>query len=253
VSEDNQRKATDVLLELEKKLDLVLGFLRTQDLTIKLLSNKVNELSAELNKILPNSPKPTVEAVVLSNNQVNPPNHAMMIAAANNLPLEQSPKGFPRTSRPETYAGDDSYLNSPKMPLQMPKPPIKSEVVIPDAAMKQNVKPPQQTQSPKPPKQPDEYQVQKGTMINVEQRIVNRENKSVFLADVEIFNIDSGEKTYKGRTNGTGKWMAALPLGKYRVVIRKRESVTKTNVEVNQEVVVDGSESPLRLQTMIFK
>lgn len=247
MSEDKQRKATDVLLELEKKLELVLGFLRTQDLTIKLLSNRVNELSVELSKFSPDTPKPTVEAVnVVNNTQVNPPNHSQMVVAANNLPLEQNPKGFPRTSRPETYSGDNTYLNPPKMPMQMTKPPPKAEVVVPDVAMQQEKLKP-------PPKQPGVPKPQSGSTINVEQRIVNREGKSVFLADVEVFNIDSGEKVYKSRTNGTGKWVAPLPIGKYRVVVRKREPVTKANLEINQEVVVDGSESPLRLQMMIFK
>lgn len=248
MSENKQRKATDVLLELEEKLDLVITYLRTQDMTIKLLSNAVNELKAELSKLSPNAPRPTIEAVnLVNNNQISPPSNSIMVTSASNLPIEQAPKGFPRTSRPETYAGDDSYLNSPKMPLQMPKLP-KAEIVVPDVATKQNISQPPQKQ--KPTQQP---QTQKGSVINVEQRIVNRDSKSVFLADVEIFDIDSGEKVHKTRTNGTGKWMAALPVGKYRVVIRKREPVMKTNVEVSQEIVVDGNESPLRLQMMIFK
>lgn len=258
MSEDKQRKASDVLVELEKKLDLVLGFLRTQDLTIKLLSNKVNELSAQLSEVSSeDGPRPTVEAVNISGNQINPPNHTMMVPAANNLPMEQAPKGFRRTSRPETYAGDNSYLEPPKMPLQMPRQPPKSEVVVPDAAMKQKPPQPPQSQQPQqpqqPPQPPQQQPAKAGSSVNVEQRIVNREGKSVFLADVEVFNIDSGEKVHKSRTNGTGKWMASLPFGKYRVVIRKREPVTKANIEVNQEVVVDGTESPLKLQMMIFK
>ena len=36
------RKATDVLLELEAKINLLLDIVRSQDLNIKVLSNKLN-------------------------------------------------------------------------------------------------------------------------------------------------------------------------------------------------------------------
>src|SRR5690606_19395204 len=57
------------------------------------------------------------------------PEKEIPIPSEISLPIEAQPKGFRRTSRPETYAGDDSYLNrnnemaAPKMPLQIPKPP----------------------------------------------------------------------------------------------------------------------------------
>ncbi len=38
-----ERKATDVLLDLEKKVDLILGYLKTIDLNNKLILNKLNK------------------------------------------------------------------------------------------------------------------------------------------------------------------------------------------------------------------
>ena len=89
--------------------------------------------------------------------------------------------------------------------------------------------------------------------IPVVQRILNKDGKSVFLADVEITDLASSQSVYKGRTNGTGKWMASLGVGAYRVVIRKKESAQQARMEAIQDVQVDGSRSPLELQTLIIK
>jgi len=89
--------------------------------------------------------------------------------------------------------------------------------------------------------------------VPVMQRIVDKNGKSVFLADVEIIDVSSGEQASKTRTNGTGKWMATLSPGDYKVIIRKRESLTKEKIEVIQDVRVDGTQSPFDLQTMIIK
>jgi hypothetical protein len=47
--------------------------------------------------------------------------------------------------------------------------------------------------------------------------------------------------------------MASLPIGAYRVLIRKRESLTKEKLEAAQDIQVDGSQSPLDLPIMIIK
>jgi predicted phage tail protein len=90
-------------------------------------------------------------------------------------------------------------------------------------------------------------------IVPVEQRVVDRNGKSVFLADVEIMDVSSGEQVSKSRTNGTGKWMAALPLGNYKVTVRKLESLTREKVEAIQTIKVDGTESPLKLPMVIIK
>jgi hypothetical protein len=266
------RKATDVLLELESKVDTALSIIRAQDLNLKLLSNKLNSLIEKLDKqpelksFVNRAPQFTVEAVQTS---AAPPQFAqpapvekqVPIFSDYKLPVEEAPLGFRRTSRPETYSGD-VYLPKPVEPKPAEPPAVKfptqvvkappgrtagpAEVMVPPQATKQ---PPPQSSTP--PTQP-QAQANKGS-VPVEQRIVDKNGKSVFLADVEIVDLTTGDQIFKTRTNGAGKWAAALAVGSYRVTISKRESLTKQKVEVVQDVQVTGMESPLMLQMMIIK
>lgn len=263
--EKEPRKATDVLLQMESKLNIALEIIRNQDLNIKILSNKINSVLAILEKqstskivvetvnTIPTSPMLIPKAGPLSEREV-------AISAESHLPVENSPQGFRRTSRPETFTGDDVYLGqqATKYPTQLPKTPMTGantpppgrsvgEAIIPDKASKKldvSTVP----SNPQPIKQ---------NVINnaipVSQRVVNSHGKSLFLADVEILDLTSMQTVVKTRTNGTGKWSASLGMGSYRVFIRKLDSGTKERLEVKQDITIDGSQSPLELQAVIVK
>ena len=267
------RKATEVLVDLESKIDVLLDVVRAQDFNIKILSNKLNSVMEQLQKTQAAPPKITVEAIQTPigitpvTNPVQPPvtnpfvqmpvadpDKSIPVAAEAKLPQDSSPQGFRRNSRPETYAGDNAYLphaeEGHRMPMQIPKPPpgrTGNDVVVPQPTKQ---KPPQQ-----PQKQAEQTQSQPTVRGNIPviQRIVDRNNKSVFLADVEVTDLTTSQPVFKTRTNGTGKWMASLGIGAYRVVVRKRESVTKERVEAVQDIQVDGTQSPLELPVMIIK
>jgi hypothetical protein len=259
------RKATDVLLDIEKKLDIALNIIRTQDLSIKILSNKLNGVLEALEKQSKEPPKITVEAVNTMRPPPNPfqdPAKQIMVSSEFNLPLEETPKGFRRTSRPETFAGDNAYLNKqgpvdPKFPVQIPKAPPGRDPQRPPPGREAEVvvAPP----APKPKAPTNVRQQPAGgpqSSIPVMQRVVNAQGKSLFLADVEIIDLASMQpvpSTVKIRTNGTGKWMTSLGVGNYRVIIRKLEPANKQRLEATQDIQVDGSVSPLELQTIIIK
>jgi hypothetical protein len=268
--EQEPRKATDVLLQLESKVDSLVTIIQTLDFNIKVLSNKLNEIMKSLDKQQA-PPKIVVEAVQapLHNPEAQAvtwaqplrvdPERAIPITAADKLPQVDTSQGFRRTSRPETYAKEAQQMQPPvptqslpnvQFPSHTPKPPpgrSVGETVVAPPAVKAK---PMETM-------PDEQlQVSASEMhhvIPVEQRVVDRNGKSVFLADVEVINVLNGEQVNKTRTNGMGKWMAPLPVGTYQVTIRKHESVTKTKVEATQTIKVDGLQSPLKLQTVIIK
>lgn len=272
--ESTPRKASDVLLDLEKKLDIALSIIRSQDLNIKILSNKLNSVMESMEKQSKIPQKITVEAVnttklpTVQSPQFSEFNQEKQIPISSEdiLPLDMEPKGFRRTSRPESYAGDDAYLSpapsknqvQPKFPAQAPKaPPGRSQVepppgrgndaVVPPAAVKQKAVPPtvkQQQQQPRSVVQ---------NAIPVMQRVVDGSGKSLFLADVEVIDLSSMQAVVRTRTNGTGKWMASLGVGTYRVVIRKIEKLSGEKKETLQEIMVDGSQSPFELQTIIIK
>lgn len=267
---DTPRKASDVLLSMESTLNTLVGIIQAQDLNIKVLSNKLNNLMQAMEKQATAAPKVTVETVnsfpasPFQQMQTLDPERQIPISSESKLPVETSPKGFRRTSRPETFEGDNAYLSEtksvqPKFPMQMPKPPPGREV---EAMVPPNkpVIPPSKAEAPPLPipeatsaPAPKGRQTAPQNAIPVQQRIVDRGGKSVFLADVEIVAHETGETVSKTRTNGTGKWQAVLGIGSYRVTIRKRESLTKEKVEAVQDVHVDGSQSPLELQVMIIK
>lgn len=258
------RKASEVLLELETKLDILLGIIKAQDLNNKIISNKLNAIMEKLDKQPIAPPKITMEAA----NTVNPfaqmapvdPNKQIPVSADFNLPVEESPTGFRRNSRPETYAGDNAYLTKPpkppepKFPTQLPKmppAPPKVDIVVPPTALGRS----NGQVFPPPPSKETAAQSQQlvQNAIPVMQRVVDANGKSVFLADVEITDLSTMQQVFKNRTNGTGKWMASLPIGAYRVTIRKRESVSKEKLEAAQDIQVDGSQSPLELPLMIIR
>lgn len=266
------RKATDIILELEQKVDALLNIVRTQDLNLKIISNKLNTVTEALEKKEPAAgPRITAESVRPTNHTQQP---TIPVTSEASLPLESEPKGFRRTSRPETFAGDDAYLKPQastvnlKYPVQLPEgaqqgqvapgmrpppgrgpeagPAKPAEVVVPKAQTPSK-------QEPVPQERPKAATQIIQNAIPIQQRVVNAHGKSLFLADVEIINLSTMTSVTKTRTNGTGKWMTSLGVGQYRVIIKKMDSATKEVMEVTQDVDIDGSQSPLELQTIIIK
>jgi hypothetical protein len=273
------RKATDVLVELEAKINALSGTIQSMDLNIKILSNKLSEVMKSLDKQQAEPPRILVEAIQTPSVATAPqavfgkmpgidPERSIVVKAESKLPEMEVP-GFRRTSRPESFSGDGAYLKRAGVPAphetpfgpgnKLPKPAASpppgrsgNDVPATPALTLKN----KAASSPQPETQ-SQAKAMTGMdthgIVPVEQRVVDRNGKSVFLADVEIVDLSSGEQVSKSRTNGTGKWMAALPLGQYRVTIRKLESITREKVEAIQTIDVDGTESPLKLQMVIIK
>jgi hypothetical protein len=293
------RKATDVLLDVESKVNTLLDIVRSQDLVIKVLSNKLNDVIGRLDKQQSGQPKIVVEAVNTAPARAaivppgfdqipaGEPERNIPITAESRLPESSSPQGFRRSSRPETYAGDNAYLPHPeqelRMPVQLPKMPSGKQnanppppgrepssdmsVMAPPEAManprnnKRGVMAPPNPfgsgvgQSQQNPQMEEERPAPLSAQgqVPVMQRCVDKNGKSVFLAPVEITDLSNGQIIFKGRTNGTGKWMASLGIGGYRVVITKQASMNKEKLEAVQDIQVDGTQSPLELPMMIIK
>ncbi len=239
------RKATDILLEILMKLDQVIAFQRTQDLNVKIISNKLNNLISELEK-LPEGAEfkmnPSVEV---------PPLEFLPLP----LPVEQSPLGFRRTSRPETYT-------TPEQRDQTTRPMPKVEAADTGKRPAQVAAPPQHV-VPKPAPADDWKTISMPNMqseengpagkVAVSQRLVDKNNKVIFLASVEIINKATNELALKTRTNSMGKWQAVLSPGTYTVNIAKSESMSKEKVQMNQEIRIDGKNSTQELPMVIAK
>jgi hypothetical protein len=283
------RKATDVLLDLESKVDTLLGLVQSQDLVIKVLSNKLNDVMSKLDKSLAGPPRIVVETVQAPHPQTanippgftqlpaGDPDRTVPFAAETNLPQTDTPQGFRRNSRPETYA-KTLPGEVVKLPMQLPN--------MPQVSVSPNGPPPgrgpgsevptglpvrQQPSKtskggavmPVPQQQEPAQAVDDGippfpmygeqNQIPVSQRCVDKNGKSIFLAGVSIVNSDNGQPVFQGRTSGTGKWSAPLSVGSYRVTVSKQGSSIREKIEAVQDVHVDGSKSPLDLPMMIIK
>lgn len=245
--EQPPRKASDVLLELETKVNQLLGLAKNQDLKLGLISNKLNAVM-ELMRKAPVAPAPTFSAEVADEVFPSYQSKEIPVISEETLPQEHNPKGFRRTSRPESYAGDNAI--PPKQKATPKPPPGRAEVFVPPQAMAKI-----QSQAPTdiPILAPVAQEQGNSNVVPVMQRVVDRNGKSVFLADVEIIDLTTSQPIFKTRTNGTGKWMASMVPGHYKVLIRKVESLTKERVETPQEIIVDGSKSPLELPMLIIK
>lgn len=246
--EQEPRKASDVLLALEAKIEALLGIVKNQDLKIGIISNKLNAVMEMIRNQPKSSEKFNVEAI----NEVSFPGYvqdlekSIPISSDFKLPLEDNPKGFRRTSRPESYAGDNAVLPKPKTNVGPKPPPGRAEVIIPPEVINKTV-------PIEKPAAPQSQTQTNNNAIPVMQRVVDRNGKSVFLADVEILDLSNNQQIFRTRTNGTGKWMASLAPGHYKVLIRKVESLTKEKVETPQDIIVDGTKSPLELSMLIIK
>jgi len=301
------RKATDVLIDIETKVNALLDMVRSQDLIIKILSNKLNDVMGKLEKQSQAAPKITVEAIQqpvvapqfppgFTQIPAGEPERTIPVSAQSRLPETDVPQGFRRNSRPETFAGDGVYLPQPekelKMPVQIPKSPPGRQAanmpppgrgpgseVVPAPLEPPNARnnkqgvfaPPNPKGSPfaqhgapnplmaqeehEDTAQPAPQQFPQSTQgqIPVMQRCVDKNGKSIFLADVELTDLSTSQPFFKTRTNGAGKWMASLGIGAYRVVITKRASGNKGTMEAVQDIQVDGSKSPLELPMVIIK
>ena len=218
---DEPRKATDILLSLEEKLDAALGMIKSQDQLIKLLNNKVNDLGAKLDKVS-TAPKYVAETTHIQTSPppvksfLQPPMFSQVlpkdmedernvpIQANNKLPmLNKTNDNLPRTSRQDVFAGDNAPpLQKPevKAPIQMPKMPMPKMQNKPAPPIPQ---PASETQYEDFPSADGSLETQ--GQIPVWQRCVSDTNKAIFLADVEIMNLADKKQVFKGRTNGTGK------------------------------------------------
>jgi hypothetical protein len=214
--ENSSRKATDVLLSIESKIDTVLSLYKSLSFDIKILSNKVNYIvEKQPHEKISQQIKPTDFSINNNNNNL------INVKKEDVLPATDYPVGFRRTSRPETYVTDQTdTLITCSSEQDTDFKDYKSNSLLP---------------------------------VNVVQRIVDKNGKSLFLAEVEIISSNNPSEVIKTRTNAAGKWQAQLTPGEYKVFIRKRESVTKNKIETFQTINVDGTESLLNLDMLIIK
>ena len=235
------RKATDVLLALEAKIDQLLHLSRSQDLNIKILSNKLNVLSEKFNTFAQEF-GPDFSANV-AGGVINPSPPAaftpeiVSIPSRTELTVTDQPIGHRRTSRPETYVTEPSFsdFQAPTTQPELLYNPKKSSTK--KAAATESVPTTTETQVKSP----------------VIQRVLDRNNKVIFLANVEVINTETNTIVHTARTSSVGKWQASLFPGRYRINVKKQESVSKTKMQAVYEFQVTNAGTVLELPDLVAK
>ena len=231
------RKATDVLLEIESTVKVLVEMVRSLDLNNKILSNKLNVL---MQKQVNPTPQPTFTATAVDDKPI------IQIQATTTPLVDTSSEGDRRISRPETY----QPIPKQKMIL-VPKKEETAVFTMVDPPKKEIIK--------EPAKEILQNNASKNAFNNLDnklpvtQRVIDKNGKVVFLADVLIVDAETNEQIEKLRTRGNGVWMASMFPGNYIVTISKLESLNKQKMISKQTIKVDGFTSPLELPPVVLK
>ena len=200
----DSRKASDILLSIEQKLDQLLLVITANDLTMKVIANKLQNLIDKNQNISAT----TIDNLLPTVSVLSPEKEEIDINSEFNIQEEKNPSGIRRTSRSSSDA-PESFFNENKIHKNVSKIPIT-------------------------------------------QRVVDKNGKSLFLANVEFFN-EKSESIEQVKTNSVGKYQAQLFPGNYKVIIKKIEPLSKTQLECVQTITVDDNISILELPMIIIK
>lgn len=239
------RKASDILLAIEAKLDQLLHLSRSQDLNIKILSNKFNVLTEEFRALSVDdgTSVPTAKQPVAPYSGEIVSTHVEY-----QLPMESNPNGFRRTSRPETFVQEPikkSPGQAPSIQAQAPQTELLWNPNKPKAIP--TTKTTTQAKSSEP------ATLDKVIKSPVIQRVIDNNNKSIFNANVEVINTQLNSIVYTTRTSSTGAWQASLEPGTYKVNVKRQESVSKSKVNMTMEFSVATSGTLLKLPDLIAR
>jgi hypothetical protein len=225
MSEDTKnRTATDVLVSLEGKMDALISAHRSQDLTLKVLANKLGTL---IDKIESQQIAPQAQSAVKKssfNIEAADVSKKIVIEPTQQETIDKFPIGPRRVSRSEAPSDRPEFTDADKSG--------KIEFVSPE--VKETVK-----------------KTSPGS-VPVVQRVLDKNSKAIFLADVEIYAQD-GTMLHKVRTTAAGKWTCSLEPGNYRVLVKKSSSVSREKIEVSQNIVVNRGASHQELDSIVVK
>lgn len=84
--------------------------------------------------------------------------------------------------------------------------------------------------------------------IPTQQRIIYPDQKPVYMANVEIFDINS-KLVKQTKTNQVGKWLASLASGEYQIKISKAGGPLKPKVEMEYRILIPNQDSAVDLGT----
>lgn len=206
----SERSASDILLELEAKVDKMFMILSNVDLLMKTLNNRISALEKKISG--------NIEIKVEKSEAVSPP-----VESKNNFSFETTDPNVTGKTIPGLKPGV-KLGNVNGKPALVKLNETENTAVTPVAQIS--------TKS-----------------VTIQQKIVYKEDgKSICLAHVSIYKNSILQKEVK--TNAAGKWSASLEPGKYIIKITKHGSNERTNIEKSFDISVPESNAPVQLDMM---
>lgn len=214
---DESRKATDIVLSLEEKINTLTKIVGVYDMNIKIILDRVNKIYSYI-EMLQREMAADQNAGPVQNIQSD--KDIVEADSEHALTVSDKPMNHRRTPRSEMYTSEVL----PATPIQAPP----TQVVSSDNNKKVPV-------------------IQRVTWVAADST-----TKDLYMAEVSILN-ENKELVSKVKTNAAGKWQAYLKPGSYTINIVKTDTATKRKIEALQDIQVNDSNTTLTLPTVVIK
>jgi len=212
---EKKRKASDVLLDIERGVKTLLGIFNTVSFNQKAVLNRLNNLEEKMDMLLAGNVQPQQP----SGPKIVNPNFPQASASKYNFPPE-----FAAALKNSTGQFDDG---------------VGEQQVDPGETLEEEVFHRGARRGLRDPGKPS---------VSFDRTIVNQtilfsNGEALPYADITITN-SSGKKVLKSRTNNKGKWSAPLPTGGYNVYVTKRMGKeADKNVEITYEIDIPNAQT----------
>lgn len=233
------RKASDILLGLEREVEELKKIVKLQDFMLKTIignCNKTNDMLATLIEVQPLTDQQR-QHVKEQFAPSEPAKEAISIPAGFPIEVEREFKGQRRVNRapnaPSTKAAN-------------------ADIEFRDYMAQRKKSPPEEFKAPTPPaaQAPASGSVRPEKKVPVTQRVQDNNKKDLFMAEITLVT-DSGQPVLKTKTNAMGKWQAQLPPGKYVVKVVKMDTALQKKLEAEAPITIANSNNPITLPALI--
>jgi len=218
--EPEPRKASDILLALETKVETLTKLVYNQDMLLKLIADRTNKIYAYIDELQ----KEYKEAQNQKSEEDEEDQEDSRVINVSNEHQITEVKEQIGQRRIQPRAGP----NAPSPP----QPPI---LAVPN-----------QQPAPKP-----QQTTGSDKKVPVIQRVSDQTGKDIFMSEI-LISDENGNEIHKTKTNAVGKWQAMLRPGKYIVKISKTDTATKKVLQSTQNITIGNSSSTLILPVVIM-
>lgn len=200
------------LKNLEKKIEELQKMVKSQDLLIKGQVNRFNEIAVNLQTLIKK-----LDTVGLTQKipEVPPQKPDVVNTIPEELIIKESDKPLQPGRHQKVEPYDDSEFQDHS---------DSSENVVIDLNFK----------------------------AEVSQRVLDSNNKSVYMAAVEFKDKKTKELVLRVTTKPHGKYNATIPIGIYEVVISKQASLSRPRLEKTVELNIDGTNKKIELPDIVL-